>query len=266
MIYISDSIYTNQVVAGVNPNAPLLCFQNYVSATNTSLQPGKSGTFIENLANPSTAFYAQINETDEFYIEVETDGQFVDYVGVARHNLQPGAEIRVSIVVGGVEFNSTDWQAVGSSQAILKTFQSATPDLVRVKFRGQGEFVRIGVLYVGLSTRLQRNIYVGHTPITYGRNRQTVGGISEAGQYLGEVVRRRTLSTSIDLQNLTADWYRDVLDRWLGQQERTPAFFAWRPFKYPSEVAYVWATGDPRPTNQRSNGMMSIQINLEGLA
>jgi len=266
MIYISESIYTNQIVDGANPNAPYLCFINYVTATNTTLESGKSGSFIENLANPSTAFYAQINETDEFYIDVNVDGQFVDYIGVARHNLQSGAEIKVSISVGGIWYDSKDWEAVGTSQAILKVFQEATPDMVRIRFRSQGNFVRIGVLYVGLSTRLQRNIYVGHTPITLGRTRQTIGGISEGGQYLGEVVRRRTLTTSVSLQNLTPDWYRDVLDRWLGAQERTPAFFSWRPFTYPNEVSYAWVVGDPRPSNQRSNGMMQVELSLEGIA
>ena len=264
-VVISDSLVLGQIVTG-RQNAPRLCYINYVNALNVTLESGKSGTFIENLANPSTAFYAQINETDEFYIDVAVGGRFTDYVGLARHNLQPGAEIRIDIEVAGTWFTVSDWSAVGQSQAILKTFNEAFPDVVRIRFRGQGVFVRIGVIYVGLSIELQRNIYVGHTPITYGRNRQTVGGISEAGQYLGEVVRRRTLTTSVELSNLTADWYREVLDPWLGQEERTPAFWAWRPFSYPDEVAYVWVTGDPRPQNARSNGMMSISLNFEGLA
>lgn len=264
-VLISDSVVLTQV-APTNPNSPRLCYRNYVNALNTTLEAGKSGTFIENLANPSTAFYAQINETTEFYIDVVTEGQFVDYVGIARHNLQSGAEIRISVEVASAWYDITDWEAVGTSQAILKIFNEAAPDTVRVRFRGQGEFVRIGVLYVGLSTQMQRNIYVGHTPITLGRTRSTVGGISEAGQYLGEIVRRKTLTTSVSLQNLTPDWYRETLDPWIGASERTPAFWSWRPGGYASEIAYAWIVGDPRPVNQRSNGMMSIEFNLEGIA
>ena len=249
------------------PNAPRLCWFNYVNALNTTLETGVTSSFFENLANPATTLYAQIDTTDEFYIDVEIPtGAPVDYVGIARHNLQPGAQIKIEFIVNGSAFLIRDWTEVGANQAILKLFNEGRPETVRVSFRGQGDFVRIAVLYVGLSIVFPRNIYVGHTPITMGRSAQRIGGITEGGQYPGEIVRRRWIGTAVSLQNLKPIWYRETLDPFIGQTDRAPAFWAWRPDTYPNEVAYAWLTGDPRPSNQRPNGMMQVDFNLEGIA
>ena len=124
----------------------------------------------------------------------------------------------------------------------------------------------IAVLYAGLSTTLERGIYVGHTPISYGRDRSTINGVSENGQYLGEVVIRENFSTSVSLNNLTASWYRNTLDPYFALKPRRPCFWVWYPDSYPSEVGYCWVEGNPRPVNQRNNGMMQISWNFRGIA
>ena len=113
--------------------------------------------------------------------------------------------------------------------------------------------------------RLERKIYVGHTPITYGRDRTSINGVSENGQYLGEIVVRETNSTSVNLKNLTPLWYRQSLDPFFAAKPRAPAFWAWRQTTYPDEVGYAWIEGNPRPVNQRSNGMMEINWNFRGI-
>jgi len=65
---------------------------------------------------------------------------------------------------------------------------------------------------------------------------------------------------------LTPQWYRDELDPFFAQRPRRPAFWAWRPSSYPAEVGYVWLSGSPQPSNQRSNGMMSVDFTFEGIA
>ena len=151
-------------------------------------------------------------------------------------------------------------------QAILFLVNSAAPDLVQIDIRNATNAAKIAVIYCGLSLRLERNIYVGHTPITYGRDRQTVNGASENGEYLGEIVLNQTNSNTVNMQNLTPTWYRANLDLFFKQNPRRPCFFAWRPAKYPLEIGYVWVEGNPRPTNQLSNGMMEVSWNFRGLA
>jgi hypothetical protein len=150
-------------------------------------------------------------------------------------------------------------------QIILKTFEEVDnfTSLV-ITITGQ-EIVKMAVLYVGLLLELERRIYVGHTPITMGRVLSTVGGASDSGQYLGEIIRRQTFTTSVNLQNLTPAWYRTNLHPYFSLSPRVPTFWAWRPETYPEEVAYAWLTNQPRPVNQRPNGMMEVQFDLEGL-
>jgi hypothetical protein len=264
MIYISNSLTLTRP-AREEPNRPVLCWKNYVEPGNIATDAAEF-SFLDNIANPSTALYATFDTLDEFCVTVDTGGREIDYIGLARHNMDESAEIRVSITFGGSDFFLTDWIPVSDKQVFLTLFSVASPDGIKVCIRGQVRPVTIGVLYAGLATKLQRNLYVGHTPINLGRKTNRIGGLSDSGQYLGEVVTRRTLRTKISLQNLTPLWYRDVLDEYFRQMNRAPAFWAWRPQTYPNEVAYVWVLGDPQPSNQLSNGMMQVDFDVEGIA
>lgn len=244
-------------------NKPVLAWQNYVQPSNISIESGKTANLLENLADDATDRYAEIEETDPFYLEVVTGGAAVNCVGFARHNLPPGSEIKVTVVVGAVEYTSRDWSAIGSRQVIFFIIPEGRPDSVLVHFRGMSSAVRLAVLFVGKTLRFQRKLYVGHTPITFGRRRQIVGGVSESGQLLAPIIRREWVETAISLQHLTPDWYRESLDPWIANGRF--AFFAWRPETYPNEVAYVQIVGDPQVSNQLPNGMMQVTINVRGI-
>lgn len=246
-------------------NAGRLCWQNLVNAGNIAASSQAAGYPITNAANPSTAYLWQATGTAQQDIDV-TFSQEVDYIGFARHNLVLGSEVRIQVKFGSTYITIVDWTLVPQTQAPLFLFNLASPAGVRLSIRNNTVAPRIAVLYCGLSTALQRNIYVGHTPITYGRHVETVGGYSESGQYLGEIVRREGRSTTVALQNLTASWYREELDPFFAARPRVPAFWAWRPSTYPGETAFAWIKGNPRPVNQRNNGMMSVSFDLEGIA
>lgn len=264
-IVISNSMVLSTELIGIQPNAGVLAWQSIVTETNVTASSELETNPVTNLANPATVFTWQAANTDEQTIEVEVE-QSIDYIGIARHNLSGSAEIRIQAGVNGDYYNLTGWEKPDDRQALLFLINEAEPDSVRIRIRNNIDPPVIGVLYVGLAMRLERNIYVGHTPITMGRDVQTVGGYSESGQYLGELIRREGRSTSVSLQNLTPQWYRDNLDAFIRRRPRKPAFFAWRPGKYPAEVGYVWIKGSPRPSNQRPNGMMQIDIQFEGIA
>lgn len=262
-LVISDAL-TLTAPDRANPNQPLLGWRNFVSESDFTASSETEFSPVSNLANPSTAFGWEAEDTTEQQIDISNERP-VDYLGIARHNLRGGAEMRIEFGVG-VSFNvAIDWFEVPTRQAIMFLFKEAQPDTVRIRIRDNSEPPTIAVLYLGRVTELQRRIYVGHTPVTMGRTVETVGGYSENGQYLGEVTRREGRQTSVSLQNLTPSWYRSNLDPFLAQRPRRPAFFAWRPESYPTEVGYVWLRGNPQPSNQRANGMMEISIDFEAI-
>lgn len=195
-------------------------------------------------------------------ITLDTAGQVVDYIGIARHNLNQ-VGLTVAIKYNGITV--VEPQAISEKQALLFLNNQATPDTIEIIISGATVPPRISVLYAGEATKLERSIYVGHTPITMGRQRTAINGVSENGQYLGEIVVREVNTTSVALQNLTPLWYRNNLDPYFALSPRPPCFWAWRPSTYEAEVGYVWVEGSPRPVNQRGNGMMSVDWNFKGL-
>jgi hypothetical protein len=207
--------------------------------------------------------YPAIIDPAGIKIDVNTSGQSVDYVGLARHNLNQTG-LTVSLKFDGITILQNE--TVSDIQAIMLLVNEAAPDNVQIIINGATNAPQIGVIYVGKALQLERNIYVGHTPITYGRNRKTVNGVSENGQYLGEIVVRQTNMTSVNLQNLTPDWYRSFLDPFFKLTPRVPCFWAWRPQGYPDEVGYCWIEGEPSMSNQRSNGMVEASWQFKGIA
>lgn len=248
----------------ISENAGRLCFDNIVTSATISATSELSGFPATNMANPATAFGWEAEDTTDQTITVTNSSRRpVDYIGLARHNLgQAGLELRIRF--DGVTV--LDYTPVSDTQALLYLFQEATPATVQIDLRGITNAAKIAVVYVGKSLMLERNIYVGHTPVNYGRDRSFVNGVSQSGEYLGQVVTNETLSTSVDLQNLTALWYRQNLDAYFAANPRPPCFWAWRPQSYPAEVGYCWVEGNPRPVNQRSNGMMQVSWNFRGIA
>ena len=196
-------------------------------------------------------------------ININTAGQEVDYIGIARHNLN---QVGLTVAVKYNGITVVPATSISDAQALLFLQNIAIPDNVELIIKGATVAPQIGVIYVGKSLRLERNIYVGHTPITYGRNRTSINGVSENGQYLGEIVVREMSMTQVSLQNLTPIWYRTMLDPFFKLSPRPPCFWAWRPETYPDEVGFAWIEGNPAMSNQRSNGMVSANWNFKGTA
>ena len=263
---------TNNLVLAlqtINENAGRLCFKNIVNSQNISSFLGHASDSTtsypaSNMANPSTAFGWEAPTTIGNRITVENPSREpVDYIGIARHNLNQ-AGLTMDVFFDGTLVISES--SFTEKQAKLLLFEEAAPAEIELRFFGATNPPKIAVLQIGKSLKLERNIYVGHTPINYGRDISQVSGVSQSGEYLGEIRLNQTLSTSVSLKNLTPDWYRENLDEFFSRVPRYPCFWAWRPTKYPAEVSYCWIEGNPRPVNQRSNGMMQIDWNFRGIA
>jgi hypothetical protein len=262
-IFISPAlVLSSQRVQDILDNG-IMCFNNIVTPASVSASSESAINPIENVTNPATAFIYEAANTSTQTITIQSTGSEVDYVGIARHNLNQ-IGLRLSILYNGITV--VDSIPVSDTQALLFLQNVATPTTIELVITGSTVPIRIGVLYVGKSLRLERGIGVGHTPITYGRDRVSINGVSDNGQYLGPIDVRQVNNTNVSLMNLTPDWYRANLDPYFDMSPRVPCFFAWKPEKYPNEVGYVWVVGNPRPVNQRSNGMLMIEWNFRGLA
>ncbi len=260
MTYFSSALVTSSSAhAGLENNA-IIAYENRLESVPYTVSSSSPIYPASNLANKSTAFFWMAGTTGTVTISITNGSQPLDYMGIARHNLnQLGKSLEVKfdgITIFGPAIPT-------ENQAILFTFDEASPSTITIEISGGTGMALIGYLALGNAIRLQHGIYVGHTPIKFGRDRKTVNGLSENGQYLGELVVRETNKTSVSLQNLTPDWYRSTLDPFFAS--RPPCFFAWRPEKYKDEVSFCWIEGEPKVSNQRSNGMMQSSFSLRGI-
>jgi hypothetical protein len=261
-LVLSDAIVLG--IESINESVPRLCYQNIVTSGTVTATSEKAGFPDSNMSNSSTQFGWEASTTADQTITIDNSDRLeIDYIGIARHNLsQSGLEVRVRFEAVTV----IDWQPVSDNQTILFLFTVATPDTIYIDIRGITNAAKVSVVYAGQSLQLERNIYVGHTPINYGRDRTVVTGVSQSNEYLGEITLSQSLSNSVSLSNLTPAWYRESLDPFFAQSPRKPCFFAWYPSKYKTEVGYVWVEGNPRPVNSRANGMMDMSWNFRGIS
>lgn len=254
----------------LSANNPIIGWHNLVTAGGVTATSSLADYPASNLGNPSTAERWESDSTSEQYLtfDVTTDDE-VDYVAVARHNWGSG---EITFSVERYDDDEEDWIEIfeetmpGGDGPLIARFEPVALAQIRIRLQPGTVKPRAAVVYVGKLLVLQRRIYVGHTPLPYGRSARIQTNESESGEFLGRVVLSEKLETRVSLQNLTPTWYRANLAPFIAASKETPFFFAWRPEDYPDEAGYAWMTNNPQPVNQRSNGMMQVEMQMGGVA
>ena len=251
-------------------NAPIVGYENFVTSSIVSTTTQNSLYPRSNLANHSThlVWKGTSSVADEDIVLTFSGGQELDYIAIAEHNFGTEAiSVAVSGATDGVPTYAT--LATGILQSddapLLVRFAKATYTHIRIRLSPGSGPPQAAVVYAGRIMELPRNIYVGHTPITLGKRNRIVVGRSESGAFLGRVTTGQGNETSVAMKNLEPAWYRNFMKPFTDAAESSPFFFGWRPGTYPDEIGYAWLTSDPIPVNERSNGMMSVELQMSGV-
>lgn len=259
----------------LSANNPIVGYENLVTVSNISTTTEDTDFPATNMANPSTALvWHGLDESpaaDE-YITIDVNSvDELDYIAVARHNWGT-AQITVS-VEGLVDADASPivWQELveefipADDTPLIMRFTGIALSSIRIKLQPGSAAPQAAVVYTGALLVLQRRLYVGHTPLTYGRTARVVTGRSESGNFLGRIVLGESVNSGVTLQNLTPAWYRANFHPFVLDARENPFFFAWRPLAYPTECGFAWLTNEPRPVNQSANGMMSVTMEMTGI-
>lgn len=267
-VFISRSLLLNQgEPAGVSPNAPIIGWRNQVDFDSIDATYELESFPATNLANDSTALEWRSSSNAVQYLTISLSGP-VDYVAFATHNLSSvGANISVEILNEDEEWVEIFEPVIMRDDypAILR-FEETQSTQLRVKIEAATLPPAVSVLFVGLTLRLPRNLYVGHTPINYGRQTQVASGRNEAGDFLGRIITRRRKTTEVSLGNLPPDWFRTEFEPFMNYAEEFAFFFAWRPRDYPFEVGFAWLLDDAQSNNQLVNGFMQASFSIGAIA
>jgi hypothetical protein len=170
------------------------------------------------------------------------------------------------------EYDQWDWELLGDeqlpadNQPIIWRFAEETLMAVRLRMTPSYEPPEIAVMYTDVLLELERRIYVGHRVLQYNRRANIVTGFSDEATFLGRIVLGELNESSLDLKNITPQFFRTDMEPWLRNSTERPFFFAWRPTSYPAEVGFCWLTGDPQMSNMRPNGMVQMSASLRGVS
>lgn len=271
-IYISQAVYLSGTLDPddyINANNPRIGYHNLIQYGAVTADSEAAAYPASNIANVSTAEYweSETNATQYLYLQLDTSGW--DYMGIAGHNLEGSVYQWQSRADPGDPWTDvTDERIPGDNEALIDLVTNRLHPFVRLKLiPASGVFPKIAVIYIGRILTLQRRVYVGFTPSTYARNTTVVSGMSENGQFLGRVVKRRTRGgVTLSQQDVTRSYYTTYIDPFAVHAETKPFFCAWRPAQYPNEVGYCWTTDDIVMEQQRSNGMVKFDIKFRALA
>jgi hypothetical protein len=269
-VYISDALYTSfsgSSTPSLNPDSPRIGIQNITSISNINSSVGELPTNPSWLTStPSTAErWKQESRTFHFW-SADTNEEIIDYVGIAAHRGLVGRSIEISVDFGAGNVTVYGPVIVTDSSPILALFEPAAASGVTIFISSIESFeLEIGIINVGLTVALPRNIYVDHTPITMGRRPSKLISNSDNGQFLGQIATKNTLHSSVSMANIQPDYFRsEIFPKFIVPAETLPFFWAWRPKSYPLEYGLCWTQDGVNVTNSLANGFMQMDFTMTG--
>lgn len=185
-----------------------------------------------------------------------------DYIGIASHDLA-GFTIKYEYNDGASWVEIEEFLQPDNS-TIMLIHTEVLAAQYRLTISGTGDVPRVGVVYIGKALAMQQPIYGGFTP-PISPDVETRGNQSDAGQFLGVSVIRKTQPFSASWQHLTAPWFRKNMLPFLQTFETRPAFVSWRPADFPDEVVYMWRTSNPSGSNMGIKDYMEVSIQGNGI-
>lgn len=252
-----------------DPNAPHIGWHTIAQRGSITADYAEAFYPIENVTDFAThTFWRSVSlNTQYIYISAGLNAG-CDYVGFANHNFGSG---QIAYLMQGSVDGET-WEDIGEEiipeddSPHVQVFNVSTHAYYRIKLTPTGtQFPRISILFVGKMLIMQRKLYVGHTPITMGRQTNVSNNRSETGQFLGRVIKSEFLQTSASFKTLSPAWVRTYFEPFAEFSRDHPFFWVWRPVDYPKEVGFVWLTDDIKTSNMRANGMMGTSISMQGI-
>lgn len=191
-IVISKSLSLVDPIVGVDANSPIIGYDNVVANGTVSADSQNSTFPAVLLASQSTNERWESLLTTEQYVTITLpDIRRMDYLAIAQHNLGTvQAALSVEVLVETAE-SLFEYQEAVSPRILADDsptiFRFDKQDLsgLRLKIDNCTAVPQIAVMYAGELLLLPRHIYVGHTPMKYGKQSKITNSRSESGQFLG---------------------------------------------------------------------------------
>ncbi|WP_371346087.1 hypothetical protein [Ancylobacter sp. IITR112] len=270
-LVLSYALVLADPLDSTDASAPVLGWHSVVQAGGILAEYEAAGYPASNLATPSTAEgWRSTSAAEQTVTFAIPGGEGVDYVGIERHNLGSiGCNLSLEIPDPEDEGEWIELAAplvpAGDAPLMLRFPLTYTGGALRFRLAMPDGAVppEIAVVYIGRLTRIPRGIQPGAVPIRYAGSTDIVTGFAESGDYLGRIVTRRALTTSVSFRYLPDSWFRANMDGFARASMERPFFFCVLPALYPGDVGYGVLKGDLRPEQEMTGEGVMVHITLQ---
>ncbi len=253
-------------ITDANKNLPVIAWDNVVESGNISASSEFTEFPATNMANPATHLKWSANTGGTVYITVlvppsilNTPGS-VNYFAVAKHNFV-GNVCNLYYTAGGspdpliliMSTTPTD------NSPIIFHFDTRQVVSIVLEVLVSPDVAECAVCSVGQILTLERSVKVDITniPIKIGTKANIVNGMSEAGNFVGRILRSVYSETHLEFAHFTQSWFKANMVPFAAASKTLPFFLALQPDSYPEDVGYCWLTKDAvpqyNPITQRFN-------------
>lgn len=214
------------------------------------------------VANPMT-FRRWRATASTSWLKAEMDtGEDVNAIGIAAHNLA-GKTVTIEHSEDDSAWTTLESFVPADNESILVLFENLVKPWWRISV--SGGIAEIGVVFIGQTLDMYRSIFGGVQPPRLSGVRTQLKTRSESGQYTSNKVIRRGISTSLSWRHLPGGWIRSHFMPFAEYaSDGNPFFIAWRPSKYPEDVAYTWTGDNIHPTNMGILDYMQVGFSIDG--
>lgn len=266
MIYASPAVLLSPAYASLSWR-PLILGESYVNFSGITADAEDADYPVTNLVNPQTWSKWKSDSTDPQYVELSVDGDaMTDGIGIVGHNFGSG---RIGVTIEGITADDgASWEVIGElspgdDSPILAQVEPNHYAGIRLYLEPDAVPPEAAVIYAGPTLRVIEGVPPGHVPLPQAREIDMLSGLSEAGDFVGDVITSRRLASSVEFRGLNWEWYiarlQPILDA------RKPFFFSWSPGRTGAVCTFTKIAGNPKPTISQVTGETDISISLIGL-
>jgi len=142
---------------------------------------------------------------------------------------------------------------------VFKKVTSVSARYFRFEIVSTGSASFFANFYLGVALALSSGMPSGFSPANLNRDRKIFNNISEGGQYLGSLLRRKGANITINQVNITRSWIDANWQTIADHIELYPFYFLWNQEVFPVEAAYCMSNKIAYPSYQ-DNTYMTFRI------
>lgn len=281
-----------------NDSLPMVLFENFFSTGSVTASTEATGFDASNAYEESTFDFWKPTTTTATY---ETDlgsADFADCLAVVAHDLgTQNATFKVQyastatadillledasallleggtdnlLLEGGAEiWNDLAEVSPTDDSTILVVFDRTEAIKWRFNLTASDAAPTIGVLMLGERLVFSNGLRTPYTPMWLSKNIELLGSQTIEGQFIGNRVLRRGLSTEMNLNILDRTFIETTIQDFKDHYDDGKAFiWASAPATFSEDVAYAWRSSgaEMRPTFQDNGLFYIVQLSVEGYA